>query len=260
MLRPIVLSPLIATCAPEPGTQTGILPADLVLLDGRIVTVDDRFRSPRRSPSATAGSSRSDRTKTCARHIGSATRVIEGRGRTVIPGLIDTHVHALDVAAAEADAAIPEPAIDRCTAGLDPRRDRTAATGGLDLDAAGVSDAAARTRFPTRQELDVAAPHHPVVVDSAYAFSLNSAALRSSRHHARRARPARRSDREGCRRRTDGSLAERRRPVGPLPLGVGPGARRLEMLERVHQQYLAPASRASSNAALRSRDFRPTRR
>ena len=28
-------------------------------------------------------------------------RVIDGRGRTVVPGLIDTHVHALDVAEAE---------------------------------------------------------------------------------------------------------------------------------------------------------------
>ena len=34
-------------------------------------------------------------------HIGSKTRVIDGRGRTVVPGLIDTHVHALGVAEAE---------------------------------------------------------------------------------------------------------------------------------------------------------------
>ncbi len=45
MLRPIgTVILLIATCAPAPGTQTGIRPADLVLLDGRVVTVDDRFR------------------------------------------------------------------------------------------------------------------------------------------------------------------------------------------------------------------------
>ena len=29
-------------------------------------------------------------------------RVIDGGGRTIVPGLIDTHVHALGVAAAEA--------------------------------------------------------------------------------------------------------------------------------------------------------------
>ena len=36
------------------------------------------------------------------RHVGPNTRVIEGRGRTVVPGFIDTHVHALDVASGEA--------------------------------------------------------------------------------------------------------------------------------------------------------------
>ena len=33
-------------------------------------------------------------------------------------------------------------------------------------------------RFPTRKELDDAAPAHPVVVDGAYGFALNSTALR----------------------------------------------------------------------------------
>ncbi len=35
------------------------------------------------------------------RLVGAATRVIDAGGRTVIPGLIDSHVHALGVAAAE---------------------------------------------------------------------------------------------------------------------------------------------------------------
>src|SRR4029450_8393662 len=35
-------------------------------------------------------------------------------------------------------------------------------------------------RFPTRQELDLAAPDHPVAVDGAYAFVLNTAALQAA--------------------------------------------------------------------------------
>ena len=58
----------------------------------------------------------------------------------------------------------------------------------MDLDAARLSDAPrASSRFPTRKELDAAAPQHPVVVDGAYAFALNSAALAGGRH--RRATP-----------------------------------------------------------------------
>jgi hypothetical protein len=76
--------------------------ADLVLLDGRILTVDDRFRAAaalavRDGRFIAVGSNEEVR-----RYIGSTTRVIDGGGRTVVPGLIDTHVHALDVAEAEA--------------------------------------------------------------------------------------------------------------------------------------------------------------
>jgi cytosine/adenosine deaminase-related metal-dependent hydrolase len=76
--------------------------ADFVLLDGVILTVDDQFRIARalavRDGKFLAVGSIDD----IRRHIGNTTRVVDGRGRTVVPGFIDTHVHALDVAAAEA--------------------------------------------------------------------------------------------------------------------------------------------------------------
>src|SRR6266850_1333652 len=76
--------------------------ADLALVNGRILTVDDRFRvaaalAVRDGRFVAVGSNDDVR-----RYIGSGTRVIDARGRTVLPGLIDTHVHALDVAEAEA--------------------------------------------------------------------------------------------------------------------------------------------------------------
>ena len=86
----------------EVRPASGVPPADLVLLDARIVTVDERFRTAaalavREGRFVAVGSNDEIR-----RHIGPGTRVIEGRGRTVVPGIIDTHVHALDVASAEA--------------------------------------------------------------------------------------------------------------------------------------------------------------
>ena len=76
--------------------------ADLVLVDARILTVDKTFRTAaalavRDGRFVAVGSNEDVR-----RQIGPNTRVIEGRGRTVVPGFIDTHVHALDVASGEA--------------------------------------------------------------------------------------------------------------------------------------------------------------
>ena len=112
MLRPLTtLILLIATCAPEPGTQTGIRPADLVLLDGRVVTVDDRFRmstalAVRDGRFVAVGSNEDARA-----HIGSTTRVIDGPWAHG-----DSRHHRHPRARARrggsgSDAAIPEPAI-----------------------------------------------------------------------------------------------------------------------------------------------------
>ena len=92
-------------------------------------------------------------------------------------------------------------------------------------------------RFPTRKELDDAAPQHPVVVDAAYAFSLNSVALRAAGITRDSADPpggAIVKDDAGEPTgllRNVGSLLDRFRPSSA---GVP-----LDVLEQVHQQYVA---------------------
>lgn len=234
---------------PAPGRQTrgegvlgrqspgdGVTPADLVLTNARILTVDSAFRTAaalavRGGRFAAVGTNDDVRTL-----VGSATRVIDGRGRTVVPGFIDTHVHALDVASAEAMQpfvnlrSIPElqdwvrtearrrPAGWIWTPRVFPTRLR-------------------ERRFPTRQELDAAAPDHPVVVDAAYAFALNSAALRAAGITRDSADPAggaivkdAAGDPTGLLRNAGGLIARFRPASGGIPL---------ETLERVHRQYLA---------------------
>jgi predicted amidohydrolase YtcJ len=211
--------------------------ADLVLLDGRVITVDERFGTAaafavRDGRFVAVGSNEEVR-----RHVGDKTRVIEGRGRTVVPGFIDTHVHALGVAEAETaqpfrnlrsigelqswirDAARQQPAESWIwTPRVYPTR----------LE---------EHRFPTREELDAAAPKHPVVVDGAYAFSLNGAALRAAGIGRGSPDPpggAIVKDRSGEPTgllRNVGDLLDRFRPPGA---GVS-----LDALERVHRQYLA---------------------
>src|SRR3954454_1332221 len=70
-------------------------PADLVLRGGRVITVDKDWRV------AQAVAIRDGRflavgdDPAIAPHIGPNTQVIELAGRTVVPGLIDSHLHQL---------------------------------------------------------------------------------------------------------------------------------------------------------------------
>jgi predicted amidohydrolase YtcJ len=228
---------LIVACALGLGTGQATRPADLVLLDGRVVTVDDRFSivtalAVRDGRFVAVGSNDEVRG-----HVGSSTRVIDGRGRTVIPGIIDTHVHALDVAAAEA----AQPFRNLRTIGelqdwIRSEAQRRAPDRWIWTPRVFPTRLRER-RFPTRQELDLAAPHHPVVVDSAYAFSLNSAALRAAGIARDSADPSGGAIVKDAAGEPTGLL---RNAGGLLARFRPPGSDRvpLETLERVHQEYL----------------------
>jgi len=228
---------LVAVLASSAPTQPAPPPADLVLLDARVLTVDEAFRTAtalavRDGRFAAVGSNDEVR-----RHIGATTRVIEGRGRTVVPGFIDSHVHALDVARAEAMQPfrnlrtvkevqdwlrLETPKRPKGTWIWTPRTYPTRLR---------------EHRFPTRQELDAAAPDHPVVVDCAYAFALNTAALSAAGITRQTANPAggaivkdAAGEPTGLLRNAGAILARFRPAVEGMPL---------DMLERVHRQYLA---------------------
>jgi predicted amidohydrolase YtcJ len=83
-----VIAGTIAVAAQEP-------PADLILTNGKIITVDDRFTI------AQAVAIRGERIVAVGRNdqvaplAGPPTRRIDLRGRAVVPGLIDNHLHLL---------------------------------------------------------------------------------------------------------------------------------------------------------------------
>jgi predicted amidohydrolase YtcJ len=228
---------LVAAFGSALSTQKPVQPADLVLRDAKIVTVDDRFSTAAalaiRDGRFVAVGSNED----VGAYIGPKTRVLEGRGRTVIPGIIDTHVHALGVAEEEATQPFKSlrsigelQAWIRTEAARRPRETwiwtpRVYPT------------RLGEHRFPTRKELDDAAPQHPVVVDGAYAFALNSAALRDAGIGRETADPpggAIVKDAAGEPTgllRNVGSLLARFRPAG--------GKVPLDILEQVHRQYAA---------------------
>ena len=237
MLRRLAIVGLVAASGGSLVQQNAVEPADLVVLNAKIVTVDDRFREAqalavRGGRFVAVGSTDEVRAR-----IGGATRVIDGGGRTVIPGLIDSHVHALGVAAAEAS----QPFQDlrsigelqdwiRATARRVPK-DTWIWTPRV------YPPRLRERRYPTREELDEAAPHHPVAVDGAYALSLNSMALRAAGVTRASADPPggaivkdARGEPTGLLRNVGSMLAR----FQPSEAAVPP----LDMLERVHQQYV----------------------
>jgi len=68
--------------------------ADMVLIGGHVVTVDSNF-SVQQALAITGDRISSVGTDEEVRsHIGADTKVIDLAGKTVLPGIIDTHIHA----------------------------------------------------------------------------------------------------------------------------------------------------------------------
>ncbi len=157
----------------------------------------------------------------------------------MVPGFIDSHVHALDVAGAEATQPFVNfQSVKQVQDWLRAEAPRRPA-GSWIWTPRTFPTRLREHRLPTRQELDAAAPGHPVVIDAAYAFALNTAALRAAGITRDSPSPAggaivkdAAGDPTGLLRNAGGMLARFRPPSGG-------GAH--DMLERVHRQYLGRA-------------------
>ena len=154
--------------------------ADVVFHNGKIVTVDGKFLI------AEAFSIRNDRIVAVGRTIevlksaGPGARRIDLEGKTVIPGLADTHVHPTAASVYEFDHPVPE--MDTVADVLLYIAGRVAIVPrGEWIVIRQVFITRLRDqRYPTRQELDRAAPDHPVMFATGPDASLNSLALKNA--------------------------------------------------------------------------------
>src|SRR6478672_4330350 len=81
--------------------------ADLILHNGKVVTVDPQF-SIRQAVAVKGGRITAVGTDAAVlKERGPGTRVVDLKGRTVLPGLIDSHVHALEAGLSEYGAPLP---------------------------------------------------------------------------------------------------------------------------------------------------------
>src|SRR5690349_5021139 len=166
---------IAALAAQRPSLPTPPSP-DLVLFNGKIITVDSGFSI--HSAVAIIGDrilavGNDDQMRTVA---GAATRMIDLKGRAVIPGLMDNHLHGagggpgVDLSRARSIADVMSALQARVQA---------AAPGDVIVSNSDWHEAQLREqRLPLRDDLDKVAPQHPVVlVRGGHEYILNSAAL-----------------------------------------------------------------------------------
>lgn len=181
---PVALLLLVTSCAGHEADFARSLavkaPADMVLRGGKIVTLDDNF-STHQGVAIKDGRLLAIGTERDMRPlIGPATRVIDLAGRTVIPGLADSHIYA-SVAGLSWDADLHWESTRTLADALSqigaatktkPRGSWIVVGGGW------VPTQFAERRFPSRADLDALAPYHPVYVQYLRQGALlNSAAL-----------------------------------------------------------------------------------
>lgn len=153
--------------------------ADLILHNGKIITVDGRF-SVAQAVAVSAGRiSAVGTNQAVLRERGPKTEVVDLGGRTVLPGLIDSHVHPLGAGLSEFRQPLPK--LDSYAAVQRYLLDRAKATpkGQWIVVPRTFPTRLAEMRMPTREVLDVAT-EHPVAFDASYVWIANSLALKMS--------------------------------------------------------------------------------
>src|SRR5256885_1537783 len=172
LLRLACLFPLLATPALAQ-------PADIVLRGGKVITVDQSWHV------AQAVAVRNGRfvaigdDATIAHYVGPNTKIVELAGKTVVPGLIDSHLHQLF-------AALNGPAVQLLGAktvadvqkAIGERVARTEPGKWVMASSGWHESILEEGRMPTRHELDTVSPNNPVFIPrGGHVITVNSKAL-----------------------------------------------------------------------------------
>lgn len=158
-------------------TASAAEPADFILRNAKIATVDADFSFAQaiavRGDKVLAVGSDAD----IAKLAGPNTRVVDAKGRLVIPGLMDSHTHPSGASMTEFDHEMPE--MESIADVLAYIRSRAAvAPEGQWITTSQIFITRLKEqRYPTRAELDSVAPRHPVAFQTGPDASVNSLAL-----------------------------------------------------------------------------------
>lgn len=166
---------LLIAAAPPAFAQS----ADIVLRGGNVVTVDKDWRIAQAVAIKDGRFVAVGTNEALASRIGPNTQVVELGGRTVIPGLIDTHLHqflaaqngpAVQLLGARSVADVQKAIADRVS--RTPPGEWVIASSGWH------ESILEEGRMPTRHELDPVSPNNPVFIPrGGHVVTVNSKAL-----------------------------------------------------------------------------------
>lgn len=177
----ILFATAMATGCTASESGAGIT-ADLILYNGKIVTVNREFDIE--SAIAIRGKNilavgKDDTIRALA---GPDTRIIDLKGKTVIPGLIDGHYHFMNKAVSfnlGVGVALVE-SIEEMVKRIKKKVDQTP-PGELVYTTSGwLPQQFTENRVPTRYDLDPVSPNNPVIVVGGHSIYLNTYALRQA--------------------------------------------------------------------------------
>jgi predicted amidohydrolase YtcJ len=188
---------LIFVSAPQAMAKADSGGADLILTDARVYTLrwgepaldgkpapDAPYANGKWHPDASALAIRggkivyvgSDKGALALR--GKRTRVIDLNGATVIPGLVDSHTHFIELGAKLESVDLTDVTTEAQAVALVAERARSVPKGDW-IFGAGWDEGSWANRYPDKQRLSAAVPDHPVVLRSLHGFAIwtNQSAL-----------------------------------------------------------------------------------
>jgi hypothetical protein len=151
--------------------------ADLILHNGKIVTVDKNFSIQQAIAVENGKILKVGSDAEVLKTKGPKTQVIDLAGSMVLPGLIDSHVHPTGAAMHEFDHSIPDMETIADVLGYIKGRAQAQPEGTWIHVRQVFITRLKEQRYPTRTELDRVAPKHPVAFTTGPDASLNSLAL-----------------------------------------------------------------------------------
>lgn len=230
--------------------------ADLILHNGKVVTVDKGF-SIRQAVAVQGNLIKlvgNDKAVLALR--GPRTQVIDLKGKMVLPGLIDAHVHAIDSGVSELQEKLP--IFDSIATIQDWIKEKAKSTpkGEWIVVPRTLPPRLKEMRFPTKEDLDVVTTH-PVAFDGSYVWGANTLALKMSGITKDTPNPPGGEVVKGPDGEPNGILRNAarllKRPVKAVPVTE---AERLAGLERMLNLYLDAGLTTVGDRAVTAQDVR----